>query len=485
MEIKFDFSRVLKNTFFLICSSILSKLFTLVFIVFAVRSLGVKEFGIYALVLSLISIFTVISDFGFYTLIVRDVSQDKSLSSKYLTHVLFLKIFFVILSYAGLYFLAYFLNYSLDVRIILMIAGIGLIADSLRNTLNAFFFVYQRIDMLSRLNALYSLINSIFGILILVSGYGLKGLFLGIASVNWLFLIITLFVILKNFTFLERKVEFIFLQHLIKQVFPFAFLTILSIVYFKMDTVMLSVFKDELTVGYYNAPYKLIEILMFIPVTFSAVLFPVVSSFSILSKKALSESYKWALKILTIIVFPIVMSCTILNKQIIEYLLGENYLVSGPVFVVLIWALLFIFINASAGNIIYNSTYLRSFIYFSTANTFLNLLLNVIFIPKYSFMGAGMVTLLTEITGMAINIYFLKKILFEFPSFREIFVKPVTAVLLMGIIILISKGLISNIYILILIIIASFAFYGWLLLRMKIISNDEKASIRNLFMKVN
>ncbi|MFH1288581.1 MAG: flippase [bacterium] len=401
----------MKNTFFLISSSVISKIFTFAFIVFAARFLGVKGFGVYALVFSLLSIFTVVSDFGFYSLIVRDVSRDIKFSSKYLTHVLFVKLFLVILAYVGFYFLAFFLNYSLEVKIIILIAGIGLIADSLRYTLNAFFFVYQRVDILSISNVFYSLVNSIFGILIFISGYGVKEIFLQIALVNWLFLFITLFIILKYFTSLEREIDFAFLKRLIKQVFPFAFLSILSIVYFKIDTVLLSIFKDERAVGYYNAPYKLIETLMFIPSALSAVLFPFVSSFSVRSKEALYQSYKWALKFLSFIVFPIVVFCTVLNKQIIECLLGKEYLISSPVFIVLIWALLFIFINAPAGNIIYNSKYLNSFIIWAVFNTSLNIFLNIIFIPKYSFLGAGYVTLFTEFTGTIINFYFLKKIL--------------------------------------------------------------------------
>ncbi|MEW6089014.1 MAG: flippase [bacterium] len=410
MEIKFDFSRILKDTFFLILSSIISKAFTFFFIIFAVRTLKAENFGIYGLILSILAIFTIISDFGLQSLTIREVSRDKNSASQYLSHNLILKIVLVFLSYLGLYFFVIISNYPSQVKNLILIAGFGFVADSFRNTFNAYFFIYERTDILSFFNVFGSFMNAVSGIIVLILGFGLKGIIIQTVLMNWLLFIVVFLIVIKKFVRFEFKIKYDFVKKVIKGAFPFAMLTILSVIYFKIDTVLLSMFQNARAVGIYSAPYKLVEVLMFIPASLAGVLFPFVSYFSINSSENLLKSYQYSVKILLIIILPVAIITIIFGEQIVLLALGNEFTDSGFPLKILMLALIIIFINAPAGNIIYNSNYLYSFIKWAGLNTLLNFILNLIFIPAYSYNGAAFVTLITEMTGAAINFYFLKKI---------------------------------------------------------------------------
>ena len=56
------------------------------------------------------------------------------------------------------------------------------------------------------------------------------------------------------------------------------------------------------------------------------------------------------------------------------------------------------------------SVSVEKFLQFGIANTVLNVVLNVTFIPQFGLLAAAYVMLTTEITGLLINVYFVRKV---------------------------------------------------------------------------
>src|SRR5690606_3672168 len=84
---------------------------------------------------------------------------------------------------------------------------------------------------------------------------------------------------------LEYNLEF--WKKTTKEALPFGLTGLSVMIYIYIDSVMLSLFRGEEVVGWYNAAYRLILFLVFIPETLNTTLFPSMSKFHFSSQESL------------------------------------------------------------------------------------------------------------------------------------------------------------------------------------------------------
>ena len=96
-------------------------------------------------------------------------------------------------------------------------------------------------------------------------------------------------------------------KFLIKESWPFAITGISINLYLWIDTILLSVIHGQEAVGLYNASYKLILVLLFIPVVFNNAFFPLMSQYFISSKESLKVTFDKVFKIMILIDFQSVL----------------------------------------------------------------------------------------------------------------------------------------------------------------------------------
>ena len=403
------FSKITRNALSLFGAQIYSKFIAVLFFPIAARILGVSDFGKYTLVLTFISFFYILADWGLSVLTIRDIARSPKDTKTYLTQTIALRCLLALLFYIGLICIALLLNYPNEIILLISIMGVSLLTNNILNSLNAIFSAQEKMHIPSILGIIFSSIFFVSGIFCLYTGLGL----IGLISVSVFLTFINTFItacLLKKYLFPFR---FSLNFRLLKSATPYAVLSLLSIIYFKIDTVMLSKLKSIEAVGLYNSSYKIIEFLRFIPICIMGAYFPQMARLAQSSVKNLRESYKKSTIFLLLLILPIAILCTIFAKKIIYLLFGDQFIAAAASLKILIWAAVIMFANAPLGNLLYNSNKLAKFIPFALANTFLNVILNFIFIPKYSFIGASYTTLLTEITGLCIQLWFVKEILFK------------------------------------------------------------------------
>ena len=91
-------------------------------------------------------------------------------------------------------------------------------------------------------------------------------------------------------------------------------------------------------------------------------------------------------------------------------LLGPEYSPAINVIRILAVVVVMFFINSPLSTVVQSSDLVSKFLPWGIFNTLLNLVVNLILIPIYGVLGAATAMLLTEITGLGINLYFVKKI---------------------------------------------------------------------------
>lgn len=143
---------------------------------------------------------------------------------------------------------------------------------------------------------------------------------------------------------------------------------------------------------------------------YTAVIFPVMSKFFKNDEKMLLISYKKSIKYLMIVIIPIAIGTMFYSSDIIQLIYGHKYDQAASVLSILIWTVCLLFISG-AGNTLLNASYKEvsvTKIYFIAA--IFNVVLNFIMIPHFSYNGAAITTVLSDVLIVGLQTYVIYKL---------------------------------------------------------------------------
>lgn len=410
--------RILRNIFSLLTGHVTAKIISFGCIILLARKLGVGGFGIYGTVMASLTLFAAFADWGMSTLTIREIAQDYSRSREYIGHVLSLRIFLSIVSYGLLLLIGWLWapNKSYPLAF-LASSGLFLFPEALRKFGVSVLSAYERMDLVAITDVLTVIFRHIPVLTVIFLGgslqlaFGAFALFWwGIAGIGVLFAR-KYCVSQWSFSFNLRQLRNVFYES-----FPFGMLFILSIIYFKADIIMLAKMKGNVAVGFYEGAYKFIEATIFLPTTIVNVLLPIMARCFAEDAFSYQRLYLHSIRLLALGILPLVIGVSFFSKDILLFVYGPDYLGSASAFSLLIWSVFFIFLNAPAGNVIATSGLMHAFLPYAIGNTLLNIVLNVLLIPKYSYLGASFTTVFTEFTGFLIQLWFVNRVLKNAPE---------------------------------------------------------------------
>jgi len=407
---------ITKNIGALTLMNIVSVALMLILTISIARFLGDVIFGKYSFALAFTALFGVFIHLGLDILITRDIARDKSKASKYLGNIAIIRALSSIIIFILIIIIINLMNYPSDTTTAVYIFGLYVIFTSFADIFKATFRAFERMEYLSMINILERIIVVSLGLIVLFSGYGLVELALvflfgGIFNILFSYLICR-----KKFVKPKFEIDLNFWRQSIKEAYPFLLSLTFVMIYFKIDTVMLSIMKGDAVVGWYNASYTLIGGLGIISASVLPALFPVMSRFFNNSKEALQAVYKNTFRYLFMIGFPIAVGTTLLADRIILFIYGELYIHSIIALQILIWAELFVFLNNTTGNVINAINEQKTNLKIVSVGATLNILLNLILIHYMSYVGAGIATVITEAFVAMCGVCFIQGQLHTVPS---------------------------------------------------------------------
>jgi len=179
-------------------------------------------------------------------------------------------------------------------------------------------------------------------------------------------------------------------------------------IYTYIDSVMLSLMKGNEVVGWYNAAYRLVFILLFIPGIINMAIFPSMSRFHISSQNSLRLTYEKYFKLMLIIGIPIGIGTTLLADRIILLIFGTGYTQSIIALKILIWTIVLTFAGAAFVRLFESTNRQIIVAKVSVICVVVNVILNLLLIPKFTYVGASIATVITEfilVSGIFIFAY--------------------------------------------------------------------------------
>ena len=434
---------ILQNTAALYSAELVAKATMFLLTILIARQLGSRQFGKLSFGIALVSIAALIGDLGISILITKEVSKDKKTASTYFSRGLATKLGLTVLMISLVLAYAKLAVLATDVRYVLVILALAFSVDSISLTFVAIFRAFQKMQFEGAIRIAQSLLNLTLGAYLLFSGYNIVAIATSMLLVNTISLILFWSINrhLKFAYFKFKTLSWQALIRLIRSALPFAVLTILVSLYFKIDVVLIEHIKGPTQVGQYAAAYKLLEAVIVISWVFSRALLPVLSSLFDYALDTLQKVAQTSFRFFIAIAIPIATATTFLAPKIIHLIYGNNYQQSILALQILIWAIVPIFISSTTITVIMASKKPQVTAYVALGQLIINLGLNLVLIPAYGINGAALATLATESSNVILHTIYIRRSIFAM-RLHSFFIKPVFGAVTMSLVIVLYKSLI-------------------------------------------
>jgi O-antigen/teichoic acid export membrane protein len=390
------------NTIVQLVGKVITTVISLVIVALITRRLGVATFGDYTTILAYSQLFAVFADLGVNVYLIKLLSQPGVDETEEVGVAFTLRL----LSAAGVlllgYFLTYFLPYTPLVRLGIAIALIAIFAQ----TVNALFVSVLQ----AKLEMHYAVITDVLGRLtvLLVTLVALsfnRGVLwvVGGVTVGALLNVFLSYLFANKFIRLKNRWSPEAMRRILQAALPISITAILSFLYFKVDTVLLSTLSlsggrtNATEVGIYGSAYKVLELLTVVPGIFVGNLFPVITRYLATQDDRLPLLLQRAFVFLAAFSFPITALLVLEPEKVIGFIAGQGFLAAAAPLRILAFAVLINFFSTVFTYTVLALSRQKALVVAYSVALVFNLAANILFIPRYSYIAAAYTTFLTEI----------------------------------------------------------------------------------------
>ena len=385
-------SRALRNTVIVLGAKVVARLVALVTVLYIINYLPADRYGSFTTLVNFSAIVSVFLDLGFNTLFVREGARRHSEIQRYLRNVMSLRLLMSVVSF----FLLAALLLLFGLQSLLVPGFLLMVVTSYSTLLRNGLYAVQQLGY----EAIAVVLESV--VLLGLVFYGVKthqgvAFFVWAYAAQYAFSCVYFSIVLaaKRIALIGWRFETPLLREWFWKGLPFALTFVLTILYFRIDQPIVYALRPHVEAGWYGAAYKPFEALLFIPMTFLSVVFPVLSIYHRERPTELLDALNRFYKALLLIGWPISVGMFVLAHSLNHVL--RLYPQSEPAFQILALALAAAFVNNAFIGALNASDHQASFTWVAGWSLVANLALNFALIPAYGYVGAAWATVLTEI----------------------------------------------------------------------------------------
>jgi O-antigen/teichoic acid export membrane protein len=393
---------IVKNTALIFASRVITALLGFAATLMIARHFGVEDYGKFALALSFVALFIPLGDLGMDILLTREVAKAKESLKNILGNVLAIKLILAVVFLGLVVSVVNLMGYGGLTKSLVYVAAVSAILTFTANSFISSFRAFERMEYEAVSSVLAKLLTAVAVFALIFLNKNLLWMMWAQVMGGALLLLSSLFFLRSKFATPSLRMEFSLWKKLITGGLPFALTYFMVMVYFKIDSVMLSKMVGDEAVGAYNAAYNIVFALMIISSAIVGSIFPAITYNYFQDKEYSQKILTGGLKYSLILSFPFALGGTILAKKVIFLIYGQAYTSSILALQIIIWVVPVIFVTNLLGNCLGAINRQKEVLYVALANALLNVILNLILIPRFSFYGSAAATLVTELFGMVI-----------------------------------------------------------------------------------
>lgn len=389
--------KIAYNTAIQILGKVLGTIFGLITVALMARYLGREGFGYYSTVITYLSFFGIIIEFGFHITTLQLVAEERFNKEKLIGNVMALRLVSALIAFGLAQILIWFFPYPLEIKLGVTCATLSFICITLNQILIAVLQITLHMDKAALGEVLGRAV--LFGLIALCVYYNL-GFLPMMLSIGFGSLVNLFYNYLKargyvKISFLYDKIIW---RELLIRSWPIGLSIFFNLIYLKADMLILSFTATQSDVGIYGATYRFLDVLTTIPAMFMGLIVTSLRTYWL--KKdiiAFDRIFQKAFDFLVVLVVPMIFGTYLLADKIILLIAGAEFLESARVLRLIVWALGAIFIGGGLyGYTIIALNKQRSMMKGYGLTAIIALALYLIFIPRYGYFGAAAVTVFAE-----------------------------------------------------------------------------------------
>lgn len=408
----------------------ITALVAVIIIALLTRYLGVAGYGQYATIFAYVGLAGILVDFGFFLIVVREVTKHPGRRAHILGNVLGLRLVAAILIFSLVYLATLGLGYPLAIVSGIAIASVSQAFMSFSQVPVSLFQARLRMDKATLADILGRLLILGLIILFIQMNLGLLALVAAVALGNIFVFLFDFFMALPD-AFIYPRFDFAFWSSFLREALPMGIVVVLAFVYFRIDMIMLSLMKGDFAVGVYAPPYKIVEMLLTFPTIFMSSVFPVITKTLKESFRRAGPIFRRAFDFLSFTALPVLIGILIIATPLMVFVAGPDFSASGPVLGILIFAVAISFINSVSVYTLVAAGKQKSLVWPYVLAAVFNVVANLALIPRFSYIGAAYTTVATELLVVIYTFYLVARELKFVPS-GVVFGKSLLASLIMG-----------------------------------------------------
>lgn len=376
------------------------------------RLLGSANYGVYSVLLSYGVMFQIAADYGLYLLLTQKIGQDSSAKQRAISPIFTLRILLLVVSFVVGVTLALFLpaiNANLP-ALLLILAGLA----------------FQSVSQLCL--GLYQANRSVTAATVgdtvgrLAQIAGLSWLLLQppapaipsspITATALLFGISTLVALAIHLTYLpdRRHFKIVFsaaaLSRMVRESWPLAAILVLNTIYFRIDMLMLPIWREAPEIGLYALAYRLVENTLFFPAMVGGLLLPHLSqAFHQRQHAHAQQLVTQALRVVATVAAITAVIFIAAPREILTLIAGHQFAAAAPLLQILTLALVVMFFGNILGFTLVAQKQSKFLLKLYLVLVVVNILGNIVAIPALGAAGAALITLVTEIIACSAAAY--------------------------------------------------------------------------------
>lgn len=398
--------KVFANVFWAMTGKIVNMGGALLVGILVARYLGPAQYGIMNYVISYVTLFTVISNFGLDDIEIRELSKKPDYKNQILGTSFRLRLGFATLSFLLIILTLFIFQTDQFTTIMILVYSLTLYTGNFNIVRNYFTSIVKNE---------YVVKSEISRTII---GAGIKIVLLWMKAPLEYFIIATFFdtllvasgyclsyrKIVGNFS--EWKYEKNLVPFFLKESFPLVLSGAAVIIYQRIDQVMIGNMIDKTSVGYFATAGKFLDLILFLPMVLTQTVTPLLVRSKERNKIEYTQKKQQFVSIVVWISIILSILVSVMSYWLIHLTYGDKYLPAVPILQVMAFKTVGMALSTSSGQIIIMERIQKWAFIRNIIGCLICISLNLLLIPKYGILGSAWVTIITvTFTGCLANIF--------------------------------------------------------------------------------
>ncbi|MBI2954358.1 MAG: oligosaccharide flippase family protein [Chloroflexi bacterium] len=428
--------RVAKNSFAPMATSLVNKVIDVAFAMLMLRILLPDNVGKYMFASIVYAYFEIFTNFGLATLVQREVARDRAQSNRYLTNTMIFRLLLVLAAAPTiavfLYLWRAFFGLDSETTLAIILLATSLLPANIAAAFSSLFLAHEKMEYPALVTVGTTLLKVVLGGVALLLGWGIVGLAGVSVVVNSVTAVVFVLLVVKVLLRPRIEIDGRLIRGMLGTSWPLMINQLLATMFFRIDIPIMQSVRGNREVGFYSTAYKFIDGLNIIPSTFTIALFPVLSRYADSAKDSFVRAYVLALRFLLLLSIPIAVGTAFLAEPIILLFGGREYLPHSAIALqILIWFLPFSYVNSLTQYVLIAINQQRFITTSFLIAASFNIAANLVLIPRYGYVGASVVTILSEIVLLLPFFYVVRQHLGRIPLL-SLAIRPATAAAVMA-----------------------------------------------------